>query len=282
MGSMGIKVEVREAVAQATVDVAAGAWGALEQEWGGAGARAGGTGAGGGGGSGIGDGASGGKMAGRGGSGVEKGSGGVVGTRVGDPGGAGEGGRGVGGDGYGSGEGFGFGSRDYLMTKLENQINTDRDCVPGEVATAMLSDPKVRLTRHMRRVYQQARETVYPSARPIVRPMRLDNATGALEPLGYEYASEPREILTLIVRKAQEATCWQLQKWSKRLFAQRRVAQRRWERLNEAIQHQNDPKKRAALEKLADYYDRLVKLTIEPQLELFEEILAARQKSEDV
>jgi len=42
-----------------------------------------------------------------------------------------------------------------------------RDGMPREVATEFLADPRVKLTNRFRKVCQDARETVYPSLRPI-------------------------------------------------------------------------------------------------------------------
>jgi hypothetical protein len=157
-----------------------------------------------------------------------------------------------------------------------NRIDTDRDRMPPEVATEMILDPKVKLSGSARRACQRARWTVYPSKRPIVRPMKLDNATGKLTGLPYEYADEPEEPVNHVARKAAQASARQLLLGCVRLKRHRRTAQQRWQKLTEAKERVTDPKAKAAIQKNIDFYDALVKRVIEPKLELFETVLRGR------
>jgi hypothetical protein len=138
--------------------------------------------------------------------------------------------------------------------------------MPPEVAIEMLCDPKVKLSGSARRRCQQARETVYPSKRPIVR-----SPDGS-----YEYADEPEEPVNHVARKAAQASARQLLLGCVRLKRHRRTAQQRWQKLTEAKERVTDPKAKAAIQKNIDFYDALVKRVIEPKLELFETVLRGR------
>jgi hypothetical protein len=107
---------------------------------------------------------------------------------------------------------------------IHDPIDPDQqDGMPYEVATAILTEPKAKLTAAMRRTCQRARDTVYSS----VSPFRVD-----YDGLGARYATELKtNHADNLARKRAGYTHEQLRCWLKRAIARRRNVQGRFVKL---------------------------------------------------
>lgn len=95
------------------------------------------------------------------------------------------------------------------------------DAMPPEVATAILTEPRARLTNRFRKTAKLAREKVFFSAVPVFR-----SGEGKL----CERVPAPA---TPASTKLKTATIAQLRKWLPRVIARRLVAQRKAVKLND-------------------------------------------------
>lgn len=102
-----------------------------------------------------------------------------------------------------------------------------RDSIPREVATAMLTEPRARLTNRMRKNCVSAREKVFASTAPF-RRMPAVNAQGEIvKGYGYvEVAQRTAEYKTKL--RFSRATLRQLGHWIRRSIARRYPLQRKY------------------------------------------------------
>lgn len=99
-----------------------------------------------------------------------------------------------------------------------------RDGIPREVATAMLTEPRARLTNRMRRNCMSARENVFVSVAPFHRMPAQDEDGKIIKGYGYaEIESRSQEEKTK--RRFARATLRQLGNWLRRSIARRRPLQ---------------------------------------------------------
>lgn len=100
-----------------------------------------------------------------------------------------------------------------------------RDGMPVEVATAMLLEPRARLTNTFRKQCRRARERVIVSTSPIQR-IPAQNAAGEIVK-GWGYA-EPAErtIESKTVLRFRRSTLEQLGRWRRRAISRRATVQR--------------------------------------------------------
>jgi len=161
-----------------------------------------------------------------------------------------------------------------MKTDSKNVINTERDRMPPEVATEMLCEPKAKLSGRERRACMRARETVYPSTRPIVRPVKRQE-DGTLVPLPYEYvdASEP---VPRLQRKVREMNCKQLLTSLRRLRRYRSKSQHKYTKLQEQLPHAKSKHHANLIQKNMEFLDRLVSLSIDPKIDMVEDELKVR------
>lgn len=103
----------------------------------------------------------------------------------------------------------------------------ERDSIPREVATAMLTEPRARLTNRMRKNCVSARQKVFASTAPF-RRMPAVNAQGEIVK-GWGYAEiEVRTPDECMKRRFATATLRQLGNWLRRAIARREIVQRRY------------------------------------------------------
>jgi hypothetical protein len=93
----------------------------------------------------------------------------------------------------------------------------ETDGMPKQVASALLTDPKAKLSNAFRKRCKRARETVYSSATPLRTNRREDKTDHSL------YSTPPNSTSTY--NKLAAAGRAQLFKWLKRSVARRNVAQ---------------------------------------------------------
>lgn len=108
------------------------------------------------------------------------------------------------------------------MKPIEQQ--QQRDGMPREVATAMLSEPRARITNTFRKQCMRAREKVFVSSSPIVKEFVGDNVVRELCWTERDGRS-PEDHIT---RRFAVATLAQLGNWLRRSIARRAVVQRRY------------------------------------------------------
>lgn len=99
----------------------------------------------------------------------------------------------------------------------------ERDSIPREVATAMLTEPRARLTNRMRKNCVSARQKVFASTAPF-RRMPAVNAQGEIVK-GYGYVEIAQRTTKL---RFSRASLRQLGKWLHRSIARREIVQRRY------------------------------------------------------
>lgn len=116
------------------------------------------------------------------------------------------------------------------------------DHMPKEVATALLTEPKARLSNRERKTCKAARETVYLSTSPIVREEAKLFYTGQL----------PKDPEKRLGAKLTHATYIQLLNWIRRTDNRRTVAQRVYTETNERIEKEANPRRKSALRQLAN------------------------------
>lgn len=127
------------------------------------------------------------------------------------------------------------------------------DGMPYEVATAMLSEPRARLTNSFRKQCCRARETVVMSESPIRRHANLNVSTGDVCK-GYDYTERTAvapEIKT--ARRFRSKTLKQLHTLLRRAKGRRAVTQRRYLAVTDQTPHAEFV--RAALSAIANRLD---------------------------
>lgn len=103
----------------------------------------------------------------------------------------------------------------------------ERDGIPREVASAMLTEPRARLTNRMRKNGMAAREKVFASVAPF-RRMPAQDAAGKIIK-GYGYAEiESRSLEDKTKQRLSRASIRQLGNWLHRSIARRVVVQRKY------------------------------------------------------
>jgi hypothetical protein len=105
-----------------------------------------------------------------------------------------------------------------MKTKLTPDENYG---MPKQVATALLTDPKARLTNAFRKTCKRARETSYTSATPLVSNRRNDSTDHAL----YSTPPNPERAAGTRDPKLARATMAQIGKWLRRVISRRHNAQ---------------------------------------------------------
>jgi hypothetical protein len=93
--------------------------------------------------------------------------------------------------------------------------------MPKQVATALLTDPKTRLTNAFRKTCKRARETSYTSATPLRTNRRNDASDHSL----YSTPPAPERAAGSRDPKLARATLAQIGKWLKRVIHRRHNAQ---------------------------------------------------------
>lgn len=137
----------------------------------------------------------------------------------------------------------------------------EQDHMPAEVATALLTERKARLSNRMRKNCSSARELAVPSGYPIHR-MR-DEINGRPQ---YQYSLKQvsKTIDARVVKRMREATAKQLLLWVLRCSRRRSVAQKQYLKLDG--KSKRDESARQLLEALVAKLD-LIRDTIETELE---------------
>lgn len=116
----------------------------------------------------------------------------------------------------------------YDKNKLEFAKPAELDGMPREVATALLSEPKAKLSARMRKTCKAARETVFLSTSPMIKGK------------DYAYVDKPGLYYTALTAKTAEhklvvragrATLAQLGKWRSRCGTKRRVLQAQYQKV---------------------------------------------------
>lgn len=133
------------------------------------------------------------------------------------------------------------------MKPIEPQII---DGMPREVATAILSEPKATLSNRWRKVCMRARDEVFVSSSPIVRP--VDEVTQKRS-LRFYTEREPIDTETKTARRFSVATLAQLGRWCSRAIARRAVVQRKYL----ALSADNTPRNNALRELYSALANRL-------------------------
>lgn len=133
------------------------------------------------------------------------------------------------------------------MKPIEPQ---QRDGVPHEVATAMLTEPRARLTNRMRKNCMEAREKVFASTSPIVRVLVTDGKVDLAKREEALYYSEtnPRSLEEKTKRRFGYASLRQLSNWLRRSIARRAVVQRKYL----AVPNSDVPKLQARLDAIRE------------------------------
>lgn len=127
------------------------------------------------------------------------------------------------------------------MKPLEPQ---EHDGMPREVATAMLSEPRARLTNTFRKQCKRARETVFVSSSPIRRVSTKEYSLTETIPATLEAKTE---------RRFKSATLRQLIQWLRRAISRRYAVQHKY--LSITGDTPKDEAMRIALSMLADRLD---------------------------
>lgn len=124
--------------------------------------------------------------------------------------------------------------------------------MPYEVATAMLSERRARITNSFRKQCQLARERVYVSSAPIRRMPAQDTAGEIVKGWGYTecVAISPEQ---KTVRRFQSASLVQLGNWLRRAMARRAIIQKRYLAITDETPHAEFA--RAALSVIANRLD---------------------------
>lgn len=100
-----------------------------------------------------------------------------------------------------------------------------RDCIPREVATAMLIEPRAKLSNRMRKNCVAARQTIFVSSSPIQKAVSGETDF----PDGYAWTqSNTRSPEDKTKRRFATATLRQLHNWLRRSIARRVIVQRRY------------------------------------------------------
>jgi hypothetical protein len=119
----------------------------------------------------------------------------------------------------------------YDKNKLEFAKPAELDHMPVEVATALLTEPRSRITNRHRKLCKSAREKVFLSTSPIVHPQKLVKE-GILEPMGFHYtAIAAKTAEHKLVVRAGHATLAQLDKWRSRCRTKRRAVQTQYQKV---------------------------------------------------
>lgn len=110
------------------------------------------------------------------------------------------------------------------MKPIEYQ---QRDGMPAQVATEMLTERRARLTNTFRKQCRHARERVIVSSSPIVKVWVEDEGESEILRRCYaEPAERTAESKTML--RCRRATLEQLAKWRRRAIARRAVIQRKY------------------------------------------------------
>lgn len=105
-----------------------------------------------------------------------------------------------------------------MKTKLTPDENYG---MPKQVATALLTDPKAKLSNAFRKTCKRARENTYTSATPLVSNRRNDSTDRAL----YSTPPAPEPAPGTRDHKLKRASVSQLAKWMRRVIARRHNVQ---------------------------------------------------------
>lgn len=155
------------------------------------------------------------------------------------------------------------------MTKL-NPIQADN--MPREVATAILTEPKARITNTFRKVCKRAREVLYLSATPIRAAKSEDGTTNYFSrPADAPKSGPPAQL--------RKATFGQLTKWLRRNVQRRHNCQVDYQLLGEVTG--GTPKQQAARRRDLAILELQVKLLDEARENLEDEVMR-RAKAQDV
>jgi hypothetical protein len=115
------------------------------------------------------------------------------------------------------------------------------DAMPPEVATAILTEPRARLTNRFRKTAKLARERVFASDVPLHRVTSEHEKNHQLYPLANPAKPTPP------ADKLKTATIAQLRKWLPRVIARRLVAQHKAVKLESLAGKFEGTKERARL-----------------------------------
>lgn len=106
-----------------------------------------------------------------------------------------------------------------MKTKTNKVVPAELDGMPIEVATEMLTTPKVKMTARIRKTCFAAREKVYPSLAPIRKVVLPDDT------VEFEYGEPRLDVEVKLARRVHQLKFCQLVKHSQRV--PRRIAKLR-------------------------------------------------------